>query len=48
MAHRLLHIGDLDDQVTSEILKAAFIPFGDIVSISMPHAAGLISSNDCF
>jgi hypothetical protein len=38
MANRLLHIGDLDDQVSVETLKSAFITFGDIVNISIPKA----------
>jgi hypothetical protein len=28
--------GGLDEQVTEEILLAAFIPFGDIVEVNIP------------
>eukprot|EP00918_Siedleckia_nematoides_P009043 GHVU01019778.1.p1 GENE.GHVU01019778.1~~GHVU01019778.1.p1 ORF type:complete len:137 (+),score=11.99 GHVU01019778.1:67-477(+) len=33
---RTLYIGGLDEQVTKETLKAAFIPFGDIRSVDIP------------
>lgn len=32
----LLAIGGLDDQVTSQVLHAAFIPFGEITQIEIP------------
>ncbi|CAD5119683.1 DgyrCDS8278 [Dimorphilus gyrociliatus] len=33
---RILYVGGLADEVTEKLLHAAFIPFGDIVSIQMP------------
>eukprot|EP00002_Diphylleia_rotans_P021066 TRINITY_DN4096_c0_g1_i1.p1 TRINITY_DN4096_c0_g1~~TRINITY_DN4096_c0_g1_i1.p1 ORF type:complete len:142 (-),score=42.17 TRINITY_DN4096_c0_g1_i1:48-473(-) len=33
---RILYVGGLDEQVTDAILKAAFIPFGDIVDVQIP------------
>ncbi|XP_053993888.1 peptidyl-prolyl cis-trans isomerase E-like [Hylaeus volcanicus] len=33
---RVLYVGNLDDNVTKEILEAAFIPFGDIRTIAIP------------
>ncbi|KAJ3207373.1 hypothetical protein HDU67_007515 [Dinochytrium kinnereticum] len=32
----ILFVGGLDEQVTSELLHAAFIPFGDIMEIQLP------------
>lgn len=40
-----LYIGGLDNAVTQHTLHAAFIPFGDIVDISLPKP-DLPSSND--
>ncbi|KAI9328489.1 peptidyl-prolyl cis-trans isomerase E-like protein [Zopfochytrium polystomum] len=34
-----VYVGGLDDAVTTEILHAAFIPFGDIVEIQLPPDA---------
>jgi RNA recognition motif-containing protein len=33
---RVLYVGNLDDNVTKEVLEAAFIPFGDIRTIAIP------------
>ncbi|OON21230.1 hypothetical protein X801_02872 [Opisthorchis viverrini] len=33
---RVVYVGGLADQVDLPLLRAAFIPFGDIVSINMP------------
>jgi len=33
---RTIFVGGLDDRVTEELLQAAFIPFGDIKSVSIP------------
>eukprot|EP00698_Gefionella_okellyi_P005967 TRINITY_DN153_c0_g1_i1.p2 TRINITY_DN153_c0_g1~~TRINITY_DN153_c0_g1_i1.p2 ORF type:complete len:115 (-),score=20.29 TRINITY_DN153_c0_g1_i1:162-506(-) len=33
---RMLFVGGLDDEVNAEILKAAFIPFGEIADINFP------------
>jgi peptidyl-prolyl isomerase E (cyclophilin E) len=33
---RTLYIGGLDDNVTEDLLRAAFIPFGEILSINIP------------
>jgi len=33
----LLHIGGLADEVTEEMLHAAFIPFGDLRSVQIPR-----------
>ncbi|KAF9430949.1 hypothetical protein BGZ94_001695 [Podila epigama] len=35
-AKSTLYIGGLDDQVTTQILHAAFIPFGEITQIEIP------------
>lgn len=32
----MLALGGLDEQVTEAILKAAFIPFGDIIDVIVP------------
>ena len=32
----VLYLGGLDEQVTEAILKAAFIPFGDIIDVIIP------------
>jgi len=34
--HRVLYVGGLDEQVSEEILHAAFIPFGDLRSVQVP------------
>ena len=34
---RMLYVGGLDDAVTPEILKSAFIPFGEIVDVQVPR-----------
>jgi peptidyl-prolyl isomerase E (cyclophilin E) len=31
-----LYVGGLDELVTKDVFRAAFVPFGDIVDISMP------------
>ncbi|ORX62294.1 RNA-binding domain-containing protein [Hesseltinella vesiculosa] len=31
----ILYVGGLDEQVTQEMLHAAFIPFGDLVSVEL-------------
>eukprot|EP00871_Galdieria_phlegrea_P004518 jgi/Galph1/5067/GphlegSOOS_G3746.1 len=36
MAKRALYVGGLDPEVTDEILWGAFLPFGDILDISLP------------
>ena len=33
---RVVYVGGVADEVTTKILNAAFIPFGDIVDITMP------------
>lgn len=33
---RTLHVMGLDAAVTAELLQAAFVPFGDIVSMDIP------------
>eukprot|EP00889_Picochlorum_renovo_P008095 jgi/Picre1/35125/NNA_002588.t1 len=37
-----LYVGGLDELVNKDVLKAAFLPFGDIIDVSMPldHATG--------
>jgi peptidyl-prolyl isomerase E (cyclophilin E) len=46
VAHkRMLYIGGLDDAVTEDLVRAAFIPFGEILSINLP--ADAVSSNCC-
>ncbi|KAG0075843.1 hypothetical protein BGZ93_007146 [Podila epicladia] len=35
-AKSTLYVGGLDDQVTSQVLHAAFIPFGEITQIEIP------------
>ncbi|KAJ8903555.1 hypothetical protein NDN08_004659 [Rhodosorus marinus] len=37
---RNLYIGGLEEEVTEAVLKAAFLPFGDIVDVSIPVDAG--------
>lgn len=37
---RNVYVGGLEEQVNEEILHAAFVPFGDIVEVSLPVAAG--------
>lgn len=34
--HRVIYVGGLADEVTEETLKAAFIPFGEIVDVMIP------------
>lgn len=37
MAHRrILYVGGLADETNQDTVKAAFIPFGDIVEVNMP------------
>ena len=31
-----VHVAGLDDAITEDVLRAAFIPFGDIASIQLP------------
>ena len=33
---RVLYVGGLSDEVDEKVLNAAFIPFGDIVDITIP------------
>lgn len=33
---RVLYVGGLADEVNDKVLQAAFIPFGDVVDISIP------------
>uniref|UniRef100_A0A6S9RWN0 RRM domain-containing protein n=1 Tax=Chrysotila carterae TaxID=13221 RepID=A0A6S9RWN0_CHRCT len=33
---RTLYVGGLEESVTEEILRAAFIPFGEIIDVNMP------------
>eukprot|EP01117_Protostelium_nocturnum_P014242 TRINITY_DN5409_c0_g1_i2.p1 TRINITY_DN5409_c0_g1~~TRINITY_DN5409_c0_g1_i2.p1 ORF type:complete len:175 (-),score=54.07 TRINITY_DN5409_c0_g1_i2:12-536(-) len=33
---RTIYIGGLDDSTTNELLRAAFIPFGDILQVNLP------------
>lgn len=33
---RVLYVGGLSEEVNEKVLHAAFIPFGDIVDISVP------------
>lgn len=33
---RMLYVGGLEAQVTEQVLKAAFIPFGEIVDVQIP------------
>lgn len=35
-AKRTLYVGGLDELVTKDVFRAAFVPFGDIVDISLP------------
>jgi peptidyl-prolyl isomerase E (cyclophilin E) len=41
-ARRTLYVGGLDGAVTDHILRAAFVPFGELKDVSVPldHAAG--------
>jgi peptidyl-prolyl isomerase E (cyclophilin E) len=36
MSKTTLYVGGLDELVTKDVFRAAFIPFGDIVDISVP------------
>ena len=40
-----LYVGGLESKVTSETLHAAFLPFGEIISISIPvdHSTSLVT-----
>lgn len=40
MEKRNLYVGGLDEGVTESVLKAAFLPFGDVVDTSVPVDAG--------
>jgi len=33
---RALYIGGLEESVSEELLRAAFIPFGDLVLVNLP------------
>lgn len=33
---RTVYVGGLGEEITEDLLRAAFIPFGDIVSITLP------------
>jgi peptidyl-prolyl isomerase E (cyclophilin E) len=33
---RTLYVGNIDETANEEIVRAAFIPFGEIVSIDLP------------
>ncbi len=33
---RMLYVGGLEENVTEEIFRAAFIPFGEIESLQIP------------
>jgi peptidyl-prolyl isomerase E (cyclophilin E) len=33
---RTIYIGNLDDSITVDFLRAAFIPFGDIIQVNLP------------
>lgn len=33
---RLLYVGGLADEVTADVLKGAFLPFGDLVDVQLP------------
>jgi len=33
---RTLYVGNIDETATEELIRAAFIPFGEIVSIDIP------------
>lgn len=33
---KILYVGGLDDTVTSEMVHAAFVPFGVVVSVQLP------------
>eukprot|EP00744_Colponema_vietnamica_P008697 GILI01012398.1.p2 GENE.GILI01012398.1~~GILI01012398.1.p2 ORF type:complete len:132 (-),score=44.52 GILI01012398.1:34-429(-) len=36
MSKRILYVGGLDEQVTTDTLHAAFIPFGPVKTVEMP------------
>ena len=42
---RTVFVGGLDDRVTEELLQAAFIPFGDIKSVSIPKDFNVSGGN---
>ncbi|CAO3610905.1 unnamed protein product [Cunninghamella echinulata] len=44
----ILYIGGLDENVTQEILHAAFIPFGDLVSVELALNPGLRAQHKGF
>ena len=33
---RMLYVGGLSEEVTDQILKDAFIPFGDVLEVELP------------
>ena len=33
---RVLYVGGLEDEVTADVVRAAFIPFGDIADVNLP------------
>ena len=35
-AQRMLYVGGLEGAVTENVLKAAFIPFGEVVDVQIP------------
>lgn len=35
-AQRMLYVGGLDAAVTADTLRAAFIPFGELVDVQLP------------
>ncbi len=37
---RTLHVGGLADEVTQQLLQAAFIPFGEVVEVQLPKEMG--------
>ena len=39
-AKSTIYVGGLDEQVTEEIVRAAFIPFGEIVDVQLPKDPG--------
>ena len=47
---RILYVGGLTEEVTEEILHAAFIPFGELVEVNIPkdHASKTSDGNRGF
>jgi peptidyl-prolyl isomerase E (cyclophilin E) len=35
-ARRALYVGGLDEKVTSDVLKASFLPFGEVTDVQLP------------